>query len=94
MENVQQTLWMTTRTYRAPFGIVKNTDECHGLLIEVHVFLEGFSKVCHEESVESIRIPGGTEHVQTVCTRLFFFAHTQEPGNEAKHSLGRKLHFV
>ena len=38
MENVQQTLWMTTRTYRTPFGIVKNTDECHGLLIEVHVF--------------------------------------------------------
>ena len=58
VENVQQTLWMTTRTYRAPFGIVKNTDECHGLLIEVHVFrlllAEGFSKVCHEESAESI----------------------------------------
>ena len=25
MEGVQQTLWMTTRTYRAPFGIIKNT---------------------------------------------------------------------
>ena len=57
VKNVQQTLWTTTRTYRAPFGIVKNTDECHGLLIEVHVFrllMEGFSKVCHEESTESI----------------------------------------
>ena len=53
VENVQQTLWTTTRT----FGIVKNTDECHGLLIEVHVFrllMEGFSKVCHKESAESI----------------------------------------
>ena len=28
---------------------------------------------------------GGTEHVQTVCTRLFFFfAHTRELGNEAR----------
>ena len=26
------------KNYRAPFGIVKNTDECHGLLTEVHVF--------------------------------------------------------
>ena len=57
MENVQQTLWMTTGTYRAPYGIVKNTVEYHGLLFEVHVFrllLEGFSRVCHEESAESI----------------------------------------
>jgi len=31
------------------------------------------------------RNPGGTEHAQTVCTRIFFFAHAQEPGNEASH---------
>jgi len=29
------------------------------------------------------RIPAGTEHVQTVCTRLFFPPPPQEPGNEA-----------
>ena len=29
------------------------------------------------------RNPGGTEHAQTVCTRLFFSAHALEPGNEA-----------
>ena len=28
--------------------------------------------------------PWGTEHAQTVCTRLFFFStHAQKPGNEA-----------
>ena len=57
VENVQRRHWMTARTHRAPFGIVNDADKCHGLLIEVHFFrllLEVFSKVCHEESAESI----------------------------------------
>jgi len=29
------------------------------------------------------RAHGGIGHVQTVCTRFFFPAHAQEPGNEA-----------
>ena len=37
-----------------------------------------------EQILQISRNPGGTEHAQTVCTRVFFSAHTQEPGTEAR----------
>ena len=50
-----------------------------GILVEVSVT---------EQILRNFQIPsnpGGTEHAQTVCTRLFFSAHALEPGNEGRN---------